>query len=91
MNILENYDREKGTGHAHKVGTILNTFAQCLMKADGVVTEEEEKRLKEINSLIWNDNSISSAVNIQQPDEEDTLETVMEKINSRILWDLLLI
>ncbi|MBP7737091.1 MAG: AAA family ATPase [Spirochaetes bacterium] len=85
MNLLENLDRETGARHADRAGTALYTFAQCLMKADGTLSPEEEERLKQIHKLIYRGTAVSStAVAIKEAEEEETLEKVMEKINALV-------
>ena len=85
LNMLETYDRENGTSHGDKIGTAMYTFSQCLMKADGKLTDEEEERLRQISTLISKTSGISStAIVVQEPDEDETLETVMEKINALV-------
>lgn len=88
MNLLENSDREKGTRNADRAGTILYTFAQCLMKADGPPTAEEEERLKQIYRLINRGAAaLSTAVAVKEAEEEETLDSVMEKINALVGMD----
>ncbi len=85
MNLLENIDRETGTRNADRAGTALYTFAQCLMKADGSLSPEEEERLKQIHKLIYRGTAVSStAVAVKEAEEEETLEKVMEKINALV-------
>ncbi len=85
MNLLENIDREQGTRNADRAGTTLYTFAQCLMKADGSLSPEEEERLKQIYKLINRGTAVSAtAVAIKEPEEEETLDKVMEKINALV-------
>ena len=88
MNLLENLDRGQGTRNADRAGTALYTFAQCLMKADGSLSPDEEGRLKQIYKLINRGTAVSStAVAIKEAEEEETLDTVMEKINALVGMD----
>jgi hypothetical protein len=85
MNLLENLDREQGTRNADRAGTALYTFAQCLMKADGSLSPEEEERLKQIYKLINRGTAVSAtAVAVREAEAEETLDTVMEKINALV-------
>ncbi|MBN2080394.1 MAG: AAA family ATPase [Spirochaetes bacterium] len=88
MNLLENFDREKGTSLSDRAGSALHTFAQCLIKADGSVSPEEEERLKSIYRLITRGAALSStAVAVKEAEEEETLDQVMEKINALVGMD----
>ncbi len=88
MNLLENFDREKGTALSDRAGSALHTFAQCLTKADGSVSPEEEERLKGIYRLITRGAAMSStAVAVKEAEEEETLDQVMEKINALVGMD----
>ncbi len=84
MNLLENLDRGQGTRNADRAGTALYTYAQCLMKADGSLSADEEERLKQIYKLINRGTAVSAAVSVQEAEEEETLEQVMEKINALV-------
>lgn len=88
MNLIENIDREKGTKNADRAGSLLYTFAQCLMKADGTMDAGEEERLKQIYRLINRGSAVSStAVAVKEAEEQETLEEVMKKINALIGMD----
>jgi SpoVK/Ycf46/Vps4 family AAA+-type ATPase len=88
MNLLENLDRGQGTRNADRAGAALYTFAQCLMKADGTLSPEEEERLKQIYKLINRGTAVSStAVAVKEAEEEETLDKVMEKINALVGMD----
>jgi SpoVK/Ycf46/Vps4 family AAA+-type ATPase len=85
MNLTENLDREKGTRDTDRAGTALYTFAQCLMKADGPPSADEEERLRQIYRLINRGTSVSqTAVSVKEAEEEETLDRVMEKINALV-------
>jgi len=88
MNLLENLDRGQGTRNADRAGAALYTFAQCLMKADGSLSPDEEERLKQIYRLINRGTAVSStSVAIKEAEEEETLDKVMEKINALVGMD----
>ena len=88
MNLLENFDREQGSAHADRAGSLLYTFAQCLMKADGTLDAGEEERLRQIYRLINRGSAVSlAAVAVKEAEEEETLEKVMEKINALVGMD----
>lgn len=88
MNLLENLDRGQGTRNADRAGTALYTFAQCLMKADGSLSPEEEERLRQIYRLINRGTAVSAtAVAVKEAEEEETLDTVMKKINDLVGMD----
>jgi AAA+ superfamily predicted ATPase len=85
MTASENRDREKGTGLADRTGSVLYTYAQCLMKADGSLDADEEERLKRIYRLINRGTAVSStAVAVKEAEPEETLDQVMEKINALV-------
>lgn len=85
MNLLENLDRGQGTRNADRAGAALYTFAQCLMKADGSLSPDEEERLKQIYRLINRGTAVSStSVAIKEAEEEETLDMVMKKINDLV-------
>jgi Holliday junction resolvasome RuvABC ATP-dependent DNA helicase subunit len=85
MNLVENLDRENGTRLADRAGSALYTIAQCIMKADGPPSAAEEERLRQIYRLVnRGTNTSSSAVSVMEAEEEETLDTVMEKINALV-------
>ncbi len=88
MNLLENLDREQGSTHADRAGSALYTFSQCLIKADGSISPDEEERLKKIYRLINRGAAVSpTSVTVLEAEEEETLEKVMEKINALVGMD----
>ncbi|HOS41784.1 MAG TPA: AAA family ATPase [Spirochaetota bacterium] len=91
LALLDAYDREKGTTNAERAGAALYAYAQCVMKADGVLSAEDEERLKQIHALINRRPAVSSAdgkvlpgVTVTAPEKEETIEEVMEKINKLV-------
>jgi len=50
---LEAYDHIHGTTTAERARTILLRLANTIAKADGRVTQQDEKRLTDLKSLLW--------------------------------------
>lgn len=97
LEYLKKIDKEEGTIHYDKIRTVFFNYVQCLIKADGRVTEEEMRIGKKINSLIYckesdnykvdlkNKKDINESIENKSPTiPEETLETVMKEINNLV-------
>ncbi len=99
LAYLAKYDEENGTSHVDRVASAFYAYAQCVMKADGTITKAQARRLIKIRELIYgtdasNNDTGDGEVQTQRQkpardggaaeEEPETLEEVMEKINSLI-------
>ena len=96
LHYLKSFDDREDTSHFDKMAAAFYNFAQCVVKADGSVTERESETLKEIRRLIYGEDARAQAqgeeqseratmkVARQQAQEEETLEEVMEHIDNLI-------
>ncbi|MFH0924045.1 MAG: AAA family ATPase [bacterium] len=82
LSYLQEYDQGHGTFHFDKIASLFYTFSQCMMKADGIITKEEEEKLKKIRALIYSKKGDLKAE--KGLAEEETLETVMKKIDKLV-------
>ncbi len=88
---LKDYDTSRGTSRAVEAGNAYYLFAGGLMKSDGEISKAEEERLKQIKDLIGSSAAAGASDGRGTTDsakgeavEEDTLEKVMEKINTLV-------
>ncbi len=83
---VRSYDKENSTNLGDRYATMLYTYCQVLMKADGTLKKSEEERLAEVRALIYSKEGDIKETAVQTSDEEpeETLEEVMEKINSLV-------
>jgi len=100
LQYLHLYDSRHSTSHFDKMASTFYNYAQVVIKADGTVNEQETARIKQLRELIYGENGTHAAGSndgdekregAQQrvqfapaEEEEETLEQVMEKINSLI-------
>jgi SpoVK/Ycf46/Vps4 family AAA+-type ATPase len=86
MTLMRRHDFENGSNHGDRLGTALYNFSQCLAKADGTISPDEEERLKEIHRLILQRDAAaeSAAAAAREGEKVETLEEVMEKINALV-------
>ncbi|MCP4136106.1 MAG: AAA family ATPase [bacterium] len=66
-SFMQHYDEKHGTAHIDRVRSILYTYANCLIKADGTVNQEEIDRLKEVRQALLKTREI-------KPHEEEIIE-----------------
>ncbi len=77
------YDASVGTACFDRIAQAYYGFAQCLMKVDGSMSPAEEERLREIRALVYQ--KVDGVAESQMVREkEETLEEIMEKINSLV-------
>jgi AAA+ superfamily predicted ATPase len=50
---LQEYDQQRGTAYTEQFRSTLFGIANAIAKADGTVTEEEERKLRDFKALIW--------------------------------------
>lgn len=86
LPFVKRNDKKDGTALFDRLSSAFFTFSQTLVKADGEVSPDEEIRLKKIRTLIYKDKKVpeGEAAGGEEPEEEPTLEEVMEKINKLI-------
>lgn len=77
------YDAANGSACFDRIAQAYYEFAQCIMKADGKMSQEEEERLLEIRALIYRKVDGTSEKS-SAPEKEETLDEIMEKINSLV-------
>ncbi len=79
-------DKAGGTGLFDRLASLSYLYCQCLMKADGTLSPEEEERLREIHSLIYrlSPEKAGEAKGEEGKEKEETLEEVMAKIDELI-------
>ncbi len=83
MLDVQGYDISVGTAYFDRIAQAYYSFAQCLMKADGKIVASEEERLREIRALIYRKLD-GTAQRQNDSGKEETLEEIMEKINSLV-------
>ncbi|MCX7680197.1 MAG: AAA family ATPase [Spirochaetes bacterium] len=83
LQKAQNYDAAKGTACFDRIAQAYFEFAQCVMKADGTMIPKEEERLREIRALIYRKVE-KFPKDPKIPEKEETLEEIMEKINSLV-------
>ncbi len=83
MLDAQGYDASTGTTCFDRIAQAYYSFAQCLMKSDGKILASEEERLREIRALIYQ-KAGDAAEGQKVSGKEETLEEVMEKINSLV-------
>lgn len=79
----QGYDASVGSAFFDRIAQAYFAFAQCIMKADGTMSSAEEERLREIRALVYR-KADGSAEGQKVPEKEETLEEIMEKINSLV-------
>jgi hypothetical protein len=62
------YDTRNGTTHGDRIATMFNTYANCLIKADGTITEAEAERLYNLQKQI---HSIKKIQDTKEPVKEE--------------------
>ncbi len=67
-----------------RLATAYMLFVNCIMKADGTITEEEETRLTQIIALIQRSNFDPNFIVKTAQEDDETLESVMAKINALV-------
>lgn len=83
VGLLTGYDKQHGTGHSDRLKNALHNFVQCFLKADGSISEDEEKRLKDIRELIYTADTARATQGTSEEPEE-SLEQVMERIEKLV-------
>lgn len=98
LQYLHLFDSRQNTSHFDRVASAFFNYSQVCIKADGTVNDTEKNRIKQLRELIYGDTGASAAegedtqaaavkqrVQFAPAEEgEETLEQVMEKINSLI-------
>jgi SpoVK/Ycf46/Vps4 family AAA+-type ATPase len=103
LDYLREIDKEHGSNHHDKIRTMFFNFVQCLIKADGRITESEIQIEEKVNSILFQKHKVSLAEKgpakkkaaakkdlskkklKQKPaQEQETLESVMNKINELV-------
>ncbi len=84
VEYLAGYDIAHGTGYADKMAVLLYEYSQFLLKADGVIDPGGEAKLKQISELIQSAKSLKMDPDRKPAAEEETIDQVMEKINSLV-------
>jgi len=84
LQFLISYDLEHETKYADRMSSLFYEFAQCLLKADGVIDGGEEGKLKNISDLIQRMQHSKITFSGKASEGEETIEQVMEKINALV-------
>ncbi len=94
LQYLHLYDRRQDSSHFDKMAASFFAYAQCVIKADGTTKGDAPQKLAAIRTLIYGDQEQVSAseekkvarktVRIAEQQQEETLDEVMEKINTLI-------
>jgi len=87
LEFLLGYDLEHNTMFADRMASLFYEYSQCLLKADGVIDGSDEERLKNISDLIRNTKLTEIPTTEQTPEQEESIEQVMEKINELVGMD----
>ena len=99
LNYLKLYDENEDSKHFDRLAATYNSFAQVAVKADGEVNPEREAKLRKIRSLIYGDTEAEAAAGGEKKEKkvakkkereqepEETLEEIMEQIDSLIGMD----
>ncbi|MBN1798679.1 MAG: AAA family ATPase [Spirochaetales bacterium] len=103
LDYLIEIDKDNGSNHHDKIRTLFFNFVQCLIKADGRITESEIEIEEKLNGIIFQKHKVSltekgpakkkapvkkelSKKKLKQKpaEEQETLESVMKKINDLV-------
>lgn len=95
LQYLKTYDSKEDTSHFDRMASAFYNYAQCVLKADGTITEEESAALKRIRKTIYGGDEPAGAAAEEQDakqsfkvskegDDEETLEEVMQRIHNLI-------
>jgi stage V sporulation protein K len=103
LDYLREIDKEHGSNHHDKIRTMFFNFVQCLIKADGRITESEIEIEEKLNGIIFQKHKVSLAekgpvkkktaakkelaknkLKSKPEEEQETLESVMKKINDLV-------
>ncbi|CAM1351624.1 AAA family ATPase [Tenacibaculum halocynthiae] len=82
-SILKKLDNKYFTNS----GAFLYRIATLISKADGTISEEEEKALKEINNSVSHPKQKLQGVTQTEVDENETLQDVLDELNELIGLD----
>lgn len=82
-SILKKLDNK----HFTNSGAFLYRIATLISKADGTISEEEEKALKEINNSVSRPKQKLQGVTQTEVDENETLQDVLDELNELIGLD----
>lgn len=67
-----------------RVAKFLNDFTHQVLKADGTVSPEEEKILKQVMNMVYNPKKAIPNVRQTEPDQADTMESVLNELNELV-------
>lgn len=84
LTTINGADEEDTTLRHDRLATAYMLFANCIMKADGTITKDEEARLTQIIALIQRSSVDPQAVQKKTDEDNETLESVMAKINNLV-------
>lgn len=84
FEYLNAYDKEHNTGYSDIMAAVYYEYSHCLLKSDGIITGEEEQLFKDISAFIRKWKNAESSASVPEAEGEETIEQVMEKINSLI-------
>jgi len=84
FEFLNPFDTEHNTNYSDIIVSIYYEYCQCLLKSDGIITGGEEQLLKDISGHIRKYRQAKNSSPENQKESNETIEQVMEKINSLI-------
>jgi len=97
LEYLRLFDKQENSSHFDKMAAVFYSFAQIVIKADGIASEVRARRLQKIRRIIYGEDRTASAdgvrtvkdrtrqsARIQTEEQEETLEGVMESIDRLI-------
>ncbi len=97
LEYLRLYDMQENSSHFDKMAALFYSFAQVVIKADGVASEARARRLQRIRRVIYGEDQVREAdsgaeqkkrtkqsARIQTEEQEETLEEVMEHVDRLI-------
>jgi Cdc6-like AAA superfamily ATPase len=101
LQYLHLYDSRQKSSHFDRLASSFYNYAQVVIKADGTVNEQEKARIGQLRELIYGESGTHATSGEDErtaevkkrvqfapaEEEEETLDQVMEKINSLIGMD----
>jgi SpoVK/Ycf46/Vps4 family AAA+-type ATPase len=87
---LQEYDQQRGTAYTEQFRSLLFGIANAVAKADGRVTEEEERKLRDFKALIWTSHeSVAVQVSSAPASEKTAVSSQAPKLTDRSVEEIL--
>lgn len=95
LNYLKEYDARENTRHFDRIAAVLISLSQCIVKADGSVTDRGTETLKQVRKLVYGEETVKGATarqgernqqkkQVGKEVAEESLEEVLERIDGLI-------